>query len=215
MSLTLPRLYPIVDTAVCDRFQLHPEALAAAFLEAGVQILQFRHKGPYLRPIFAQAEALAALCQTAKVRYVINDRADIAAILGADLHLGQDDLPPAQARKVTGPAPVIGFSTHNEAQFAEATQDTHVNYLALGPIFDTASKQNPDPVVGLSRLAAIAATKHHPLVAIGGITLETAPAVYQAGADSIAVISALIPPQNPKLDAIRRLTAQWLNPRMV
>lgn len=207
---SLPRLYPIVDTAVCQRLQLPPQDLASAYLAAGVQILQFRHKGPYLRPIFETAERIANLCRDAKVRYVINDRADIAHILGADLHLGQDDLPPSAARKVTGPDIAIGFSTHNEEQFAAATADPAVTYLAIGPIFDTSSKLNPDPVVGLSRLHSIAATKHHPLVAIGGITLDTASAVYSAGADSIAVINALIPAANPTLDAIQKRTSEWL-----
>lgn len=210
MNLTLPRLYPIVDTAVCQRLHLAPEDLAAAYLDAGVRILQFRHKGPYLRPVFAIAERIANLCRDANVRYVVNDRADIAAILHADLHLGQDDLPPAAARSVTGSETAIGFSTHNEAQFAAASADPAVTYLAIGPIFETSSKLNPDPVVGLSRLNSIASTKHHPLVAIGGITLDTAPAVYAAGVDSIAVINALIPAANPTLDAIREQTSRWL-----
>lgn len=210
MAFTLPRLYPIVDTTVCERLQLSPEDLAAAYLDAGVEILQFRHKGPYLRPVFSIAERLAEMCRKANVPYVINDRADIAAILGAALHLGQEDLTPELARTVTGEQTVIGFSTHNEEQFAAASADPAVTYLAIGPIFETSSKLNPDPVVGLSRLRAIASAKHHPLVAIGGITLDTAPAVYAAGADSIAVINALIPAGNPTFEAIQNTTLEWL-----
>ncbi len=213
--MTLPRLYPILDTGLVCRSGLSPEAVAEALLDAGVRILQFRHKGPYTRSTFAQAQTIANLCRQAGALFVLNDRADIAALLEpfeespAALHVGQDDLPPSLAKRVH-PAGAIGFSTHNEAQFLAASEDPDVDYLALGPIFPTASKENPDPVVGLVELARLAAMKRHPLAAIGGITLERAAEVYDAGADSIALISALFP-AHPTAENIRQRTLEWLS----
>jgi thiamine-phosphate pyrophosphorylase len=206
--LTVPKVYPIVDATLLNALGLDPVAVAEAMLEGGAQILQFRHKGAYSRDVFAQAEAIAALCREANAFFVINDRADIAALLGAGLHLGQDDLPPSLARKVH-PYGSIGFSTHNEPQFLAASQDPAVGYLALGPVFATGSKENPDPVIGVAEWKRIAAQKRHPLIAIGGITIQTAPEVYAAGADSIALIRALIP--DPATTAgIRTRTAEWV-----
>ena len=106
--------------------------------------------------------------------------------------MGQDDLPPAAARTVIGPEATLGFSTHNEKQLREANSEP-VDYIALGPIFSTGSKRNPDPVVGLEELARLRPIASKPLVAIGGITLDNSRAVLDAGADSVAVISALLP----------------------
>ncbi len=177
-------------------------------LEGGARILQFRHKGPFSGDVFAQAEAIATLCRDAGAIYVMNDRADLAALLGAGLHVGQDDLPPEVARKIV-PSGLIGFSTHNETQFLAASSDPAVDYLALGPVFATGSKQNPDPVVGIAEWKRIASLKRHPLVAIGGITIESAEDVYRAGADSIALIRALLP-EPVSLAAISRRTAEWV-----
>ena len=173
--MTLPRFYPIVDSL---------EA-ADAVLQAGAQILQWRHKGPLTRQAFETASAIADLCRG--VPFVVNDRADVAVLLGASLHLGQDDLPAVLARQMVY---MIGLSTHNAAQMQAANDEPVVNH-ALGPIFPTASKTNPDPVVGLAGLRTIAPLSQRPVVAIGGITFETAASVIEAGADSVAVIGAL------------------------
>ena len=122
----------------------------------------------------------------------MNDRADMAMLLDAALHLGQDDLAPADARRIMPPGSIIGFSTHNKQQLRAGDREP-VDYLAIGPIFPTKSKENPDPVVGLDGLRALRPLTKMPLVAIGGITRETAPTVFEAGADSVAVISDLYP----------------------
>jgi thiamine-phosphate pyrophosphorylase len=122
----------------------------------------------------------------------VNDRADIAKLLDAGLHLGQDDLAPVDARRVLPASSIVGFSTHNEQQL-RAGDTEPVDYLAIGPIFATRSKQNPDPVVGLGRLRTLRSLTRKPLVAIGGITRELAPKVFEAGADSVAIIGDLFP----------------------
>jgi thiamine-phosphate pyrophosphorylase len=190
--LRLPAFYPILDTESAARRGVDPVSAAASILEAGAQILQLRHKGFLSREIFVQVERIAALCREASVLFVVNDRADLAALMGAALHLGQDDLPPAAARRITGPETLIGFSTHNERQL-RAAESEPVDYLALGPIFGTASKQNPDPSVGLEELRRLRPLTERPLVAIGGITRANARDVLAAGANSLAVIGDLLP----------------------
>jgi thiamine-phosphate pyrophosphorylase len=203
--LRLPAFYPILDTESAARRGIDPVSAAAGILEAGAQILQLRHKGFLSREIFEQIERIAALCREARVPFVMNDRADLAALMGAALHLGQDDLPPAAARRVTGPETLIGFSTHNERQL-RAAETEPVDYLALGPIFGTASKQNPDPVVGLEELRRLHPLTERPLVAIGGITRDNARDVLAAGADSLAVIGDLFPEHG----SLRARTEEWL-----
>ncbi len=190
--MTLPRLYPILDTAVAARRGLKPEQIATEWLDAGVGILQFRHKGFFSRQVFEQMERIAALCREARVPFVVNDRADLAVLVGAALHLGQEDLLPSAARGVTGAEMVIGFSTHNEKQFSDALAEP-ANYLALGPIFGTTSKENPDPIVGLGELRRLRLLTDRPVVAIGGITRLNARDAIAAGADSVAVIGDLLP----------------------
>jgi thiamine-phosphate pyrophosphorylase len=203
--LLLPAFYPILDTEVAARCSMDPASAAAGILEAGAQILQFRHKGFLSREIFGQMERIATLCREAHVLFVVNDRADLAALMGAALHLGQDDLPPAAARRVTGPETLIGFSTHNERQL-RAAQSEPVDYLALGPIFGTASKENPDPMVGLDELRRLRPLTDRPLVAIGGITRQNARDVLAAGADSVAVIGDLFPEDGN----LRARIEEWL-----
>jgi thiamine-phosphate pyrophosphorylase len=180
--MTLPPFYPIIDSVPA----------AEAVLEAGARILQFRHKGFFSRQVFEDASRIAALCKSAGVLFVVNDRADVAMLLNAALHLGQDDLAPSDARRIMPAASIVGFSTHNERQLRLGDAEP-VDYLAIGPIFGTASKQNADPVVGLDRLRALRPLTQKPLVAIGGITRELAPKVFEAGADSVAVIGDLMP----------------------
>lgn len=185
--MKLPAFYPVLDA---DRVSAVPAA--EALLEAGARILQFRHKSFFSRRAFEEASRIAELCRAAGALFVVNDRADIAKLLDAALHLGQDDLAPADARRILPAPSIIGFSTHNEEQLRAGDREP-VDYLAIGPIFATASKQNPDPVVGLDRLRALRPLTQKPLVAIGGITRGLAPQVLEAGADSVAVISDLFP----------------------
>jgi Thiamine monophosphate synthase len=147
------------------------------------------------------------LCKQAAVPLIINDRADIAQLLGAGLHLGQEDLPPAAARRLMGASACLGFSTHNAAQLTAAAGEP-VDYLAIGPLFATQSKLNPDPVVGVGRLRDLRRLTGKPLVAIGGITRENALAVLEAGADSVAVIGDLIP-EDCSIESIRERFHDW------
>jgi thiamine-phosphate pyrophosphorylase len=190
--VTLPPLYPILDTATLQRRDFGPVEAAAAILEGGARILQLRHKGHFSRSLFAAAEQIAALCREASAQYIIDDRADIAALLGAGLHLGQEDLSPVMARRVAGDDLRIGFSTHNDTQLRSAAAEP-VDYLAIGPVLATGSKTNPDPVVGLEQLRYWRPRTNLPLVAIGGITRDNAQSVLDAGADSVAVIGDIYP----------------------
>jgi thiamine-phosphate pyrophosphorylase len=197
--------YPILDTETSARRGIDPVAGAAQILEGGARVLQFRHKGFFSRDVFDQARQIAALCRGANALFVLNDRADIAQLLDAALHLGQDDLSPADARRVLSDSSFIGFSTHNEAQI-RAAADQPADYLAFGPIFGTSSKLNPDPVVGLDQLRRLRPLTTRPLVAIGGITRANARSVLEAGADSVAVIGDLFPEDGD----IRSRVEEWL-----
>jgi thiamine-phosphate pyrophosphorylase len=191
-SLRLPRLYPILDTGLLEARGCRLETAAAAMVKAGAGVLQIRHKGHWPRGLFEEAERVAAICAQANVTLVVNDRADIALLLHAGLHVGQDDLPPANARGLIGNGVLLGFSTHNSEQLSAAAMEP-VDYVAIGPIFPTQSKMNPDPIVGVARLAELRALTARPLVAIGGITRENCSLALDAGADSVAVISDLLP----------------------
>ena len=190
--MKLPRFYPILDSGLLARRGIGVLDAADAFLSSGVEILQFRHKGLVTRQTLSDLEAVAQLCQAARVKLVVNDRADLAGMFGAALHLGQDDLPPAAARRVVGLETTIGFSTHNEAQLRAAREEP-VDYLALGPLFGTSSKEDPDPVVGVREFKRLRQFTDRPLVAIGGITRSNAHEALESGADSVAIIGDLIP----------------------
>ena len=185
--MRLPAFYPIIDADLVSAVDA-----AEAMLQAGARILQYRKKSFFSRAAFEEAGRIAELCRGAGALFVVNDRADIAILLNAALHLGQDDLAPADARRILPAGSIIGFSTHNEQQLRAADLEP-VDYLAIGPIFATGSKQNPDPVVGLDRLRSLRSITAKPLVAIGGITRDLAPLVFEAGADSVAIIGDLIP----------------------
>jgi thiamine-phosphate pyrophosphorylase len=203
--MRLKSFYPILDTETALRRGIDPVAAAAQILEGGARLLQFRHKGFFSRDVFDQARQIRALCQSADAMFVINDRADVARLLGAALHLGQDDLSPSDARRAVGDGAVVGFSTHNEAQIRAAAEQP-VDYLAFGPIFGTSSKLNPDPAVGLNELRRLRHLTDRPLVAIGGITRANARSVIEAGADSVAVIGDLFPEDGK----IRLRIEEWL-----
>lgn len=177
-------------------------------MSGGARILQFRWKDYLRRELFEQAEQVAALCQAARVPLIVNDRADVAMMLGCGLHIGQDDIPPADARRLLGQGAVIGFSTHNEAQLRAASGEP-VDYIAIGPIFATASKTNPDPVLGLTELKRLRPMVEGPLVAIGGITRHNAAEVWNAGAETIAVIGDLYP-EAATQSSIRERMEEWM-----
>jgi thiamine-phosphate pyrophosphorylase len=191
MKVVLDRFYPIIDTGLLGKAGLDPLDLARALVWAGARLVQYRHKEPYTRQSYEQAGAIGRVVQQGGARYIINDRADVALMLGADgVHIGQQDLPPAAVREIAGGKLLVGLSTHNEAQL-KAGEREPVDYLAIGPIFGTGSKENPDPIVGVEELSRLRAVAAKPLVAIGGITRERAGLVLEAGADSLAVISDL------------------------
>jgi thiamine-phosphate pyrophosphorylase len=203
----LPRFYPIVDTLLLDKRGFEPERFAATLIDEGARILQIRHKAPLTRFAFELMQRIRTRALDAGVLCIINDRADVAALLNAGLHLGQDDLPPASARRVA-PSALIGFSTHNEAQAARAAHEP-IDYLAIGPVYQTSTKENPDPVIGTSVISAVRNITHLPLVAIGGITAESAQQVLAAGASSIAVIGDLAP-EGLTLDILLERIRIWL-----
>ena len=205
--MKLPRVYPILDTESLDGRSIALETAAAAFLEGGAGILQIRHKQHWSRGFFASAGTVARLCREAGAALLVNDRADFALLLNAGLHVGQDDLPPRDARRLMGPDAVIGFSSHNVAQLCAAGGEP-VDYVALGPVFATASKLNPDPVTGVGEIRRCRSLVEKPLVAIGGITLENAVDVWRAGADSVAVIAGLLP-SPATAHSLRERMEQW------
>lgn len=190
--MTVPRVYPILDTAALAKAGVEVLVAAQAMLAGGAEILQFRHKSFWSAEVVELAGRTGEFCRQAGAQFVINDRADYAALLDAGLHVGQEDLAPGDARRVIGSRALLGFSTHNLDQFTAALAEP-VDYLAFGPVFPTKSKENPDPVTGLELLSELRLMTPKPLIAIGGITLDLAPRVWSAGADSVAVISDLLP----------------------
>ncbi len=185
-----PFVYPIVDVAGLRGRDL--ATVVDTLARAGARLVQLRAKAVSDRRLLAQAREALAAAHAAGARLVLNDRADVARIVGADgLHVGQDDLAPADARAVVGPLLLLGVSTHGLAQL-EAAAEEPVDYVAVGPVFATRSKENPDPVVGLEMVRRARAATSLPLVAIGGITRASARAVVEAGADGVAVISELL-----------------------
>jgi thiamine-phosphate pyrophosphorylase len=185
-----PFAYPIVDAG-----RLHgrdPAFVVDSLARAGARLIQLRVKGLSDRRWLAMAGAALAAARASGAYLVVNDRADIARIAGADgLHVGQDDLAGTDARTVVGPGVLLGVSTHNLDQLAAAATEA-VDYVAIGPVFPTRTKDNPDPVVGLEMVRRARAATTRPLVAIGGITRANARSVVEAGADGVAVISDLL-----------------------
>ena len=186
----LPRLYAILDpTQIQSTSELE---VVRELVEAGVGLIQCRDKQASSRQLYRKALHVIERVRGKGTRVVINDRADIALLTQASgVHLGQDDLPVEAARSILGPQALIGYSTHTVQQVVAAEQKP-ADYVAFGPIFATGSKENPDPVVGLQGLSRARRATTKPLVAIGGITLETVHEVFAAGADSVAVIRDLV-----------------------
>ena len=188
--ITLPRLYAIVDSSYFpDSRSLL--AFVEEIVSGGVTLLQYRNKSGNARPMLDQAGEIRSLV-LGKVTLIMNDRADLCVAAGFDgVHVGQDDFSPESVRKIIGPIRWVGVSTHNPQQIASADQ-TSADYVAIGPVFPTSSKERPDPVVGLEGVRIARKMTGKPLVAIGGITLANCRAVIDAGADSVAVISGLV-----------------------
>lgn len=186
----LPRLYAILDTS-CFHDSQTLFATAEELLAGGVTLVQYRNKSGNARQILEQSRELKRRIGES-VTLIMDDRADLCLAAGFDgLHVGQEDLSPAGARKVIGEKLWLGVSTHNSEQVKEA-DNTSANYVAIGPVFSTASKANPDPVVGLEGVKKARALTPKPLVAIGGINRANCRSVIEAGADSVAVISDLM-----------------------
>jgi thiamine-phosphate pyrophosphorylase len=185
-----PFLYPIVDVGALGA---RPVAEAVrALAEGGARLVQLRVKAGPDRARVALAREAVSAAREAGALLIVNDRPDVARIAAADgVHVGQDDLPPRECRAVLGEDALVGLSTHGIAQL-ENGRGQPVDYLAVGPVFPTRSKENPDPVVGLDLVRRARALWSGPLVAIGGITAENAREVVDAGADGLAVISAVL-----------------------
>jgi thiamine-phosphate pyrophosphorylase len=205
--MRLPRVYPILDTGTLEARGFPLARAAAALLEGGAGILQLRHKRHWGRAAFDAAREIARMCREAGAFFIVDDQADIAMLLDAGLHVGQDDLPPRDARRLMGADAIIGYSSHNLRQVCAAGGEP-VDYVAFGPVFPTASKRNPDPVTGVEALKECRALVEKPLVAIGGITRETAAAVWAAGADAVAVIGDLLPAGLTSL-SLRQRMEEW------
>jgi thiamine-phosphate pyrophosphorylase len=191
--LGLPRFYPILDAGLLSRAGVSIESFAQQLREAGIRFLQYRDKEASDQLLLQRAAILRRIFPSADSCLILNDRVPLVLSAAYDgVHVGQDDLSPAQARALLVPEMVVGISTHGEGQLLGAA-DSPVDYVAIGPVFATSSKQVPDPVVGLEGVrAARALLTDKPLVAIGGITRANCAAVMEAGADSVAVISDLI-----------------------
>jgi thiamine-phosphate pyrophosphorylase len=186
----LPRLYAILDTS-CFHDSQTLFATAEELLAGGVTLVQYRNKSGNARQILEQSRELKRRIGES-VTLIMDDRADLCLAAGFDgVHVGQEDLSPAGARKVIGEKLWLGVSTHNSEQVKEA-DNTSASYVAIGPVFSTASKANPDPVVGLEGVKKARALTPKPLVAIGGINRANCRSVIEAGADSVAVISDLM-----------------------
>ena len=206
MNEVFPKLYAIVDRATLDARGLKVREFARELREAGVGLVQYRDKVNGPQEILRAADEIDEAFEGAVVTRIMNDRVDLAVLAGWDgVHVGQGDLGVEVARRVlqghnliehrpsrsgVAGSSLVGVSTHNEEQ-ARVAVDAGPNYVAVGPVFATASKANPEPVVGLELARRARAMTKLPIVAIGGITLANARSVMEAGADSVAVIGGL------------------------
>lgn len=197
MAPPVPPLYPIVDVDLCRARGLDPLSVLAAFLAGGGRFIQLRDKDPSSGARLRLVEAALVLTRGAGARLIVNDRADLARMAGADgVHVGQEDLAVEDVRRLLGPAAIVGVSTHDDTQLAAAAAGS-ADYVAVGPIYGTATKDTGYSARGLDLLRHAAQRAGKPVVAIGGITLERAPDVIAAGAASVAVISDLLTGGDP------------------
>jgi thiamine-phosphate pyrophosphorylase len=204
--ITIPRFYPIIDPALLkDASVSGVSSFLRELISGGATLIQLRNKHEDTNEILSQAREMRRIkgLHSNRVRLIMNDRADLCLAADFDgVHVGQDDLSPEGARRIVGGQRWVGFSTHNPEQ-VRAAEQTDVDYIAVGPIFQTSSKRNPDPVIGLEGIRAARGLIRKPLVAIGGLDLENCRAAIDAGADAIAVISSL-------LDYPRKRTEEFL-----
>jgi thiamine-phosphate pyrophosphorylase len=190
----IPRLYAITDSDILYAHGISCADFAAELREAGVQLLQYRDKNGSPKQVLQAIAQMQAALQGSTCRLIVNDRADLAVLGKADgVHVGQDDLSPADARAVVGAQRMVGVSTHSDSQLNTAALSC-ADYIAIGPVFGTRTKLDHDPVVGLDGVHRARRITSKSLVAIGGITRENARSVVDAGADSVAVISGLFVP---------------------
>jgi thiamine-phosphate pyrophosphorylase len=188
-----PRFYPILDVSLLRARGVELADFASALRQAGVEWLQYRNKQGSEAEILQDAAALRNIFSDTPVRLILNDYATLLARTGFDgVHVGQGDLVPDAARAQTGHSAILGVSTHTPEQ-AQAAEASDCDYIACGPVFATATKKNPDPVIGLEGVRSIRRITGKPLVAIGGITRANCRSVLDAGADAVAVISDLLP----------------------
>lgn len=203
MNFQLPKIYPITDSGLTG--MTHTDQVRG-LIDGGATLIQLREKHRSPREFFADAETALKTARENDVKIIINDRIDIALALGADgVHLGQEDISPVKAREILGTDAIIGFSTHNAGQIESALQ-MPIDYLAIGPVFATKTKENPDPVVGLAgvREARLKAG-YLPVIAIGGIDTTNFSDVLAAGASSVAMISSILVPSTNISENLRAL----------
>ena len=196
--LGVPRFYPILDAGFLMRAGIPMERFARELRDAGVRFLQYRDKDASDELLLERAALLREIFPASDSCLILNDRVPLVVSAGFDgVHVGQEDVSPLEARALLGPGVMIGVSTHGERQLL-AAKDSPVDYVAIGPVFATSSKLVPDPVVGLEGVRAARAITDKPVVAIGGIERSNCAAVIEAGADSVAVISDLVPRADPR-----------------
>jgi thiamine-phosphate pyrophosphorylase len=196
--LAVPRFYPILDAGFLLRAGIPVERFARELRDAGVRFLQYRDKDASDELLLERAALLREIFPAADSCLILNDRVRLVVLASFDgVHVGQEDVSPLEARALLGPGVMIGLSTHGERQLLSA-KDSPVDYVAIGPVFATSSKLVPDPVVGLEGVRAARAITDKPVVAIGGIERSNCAAVIEAGADSVAVISDLVPRAVPR-----------------
>ena len=201
--LKLGKLYPI--TASNNLNGLDHAQLVEQYLKGGSRFIQVREPALHDSLLYPQLLKIQSLCEPLGARFLINNRVDLALAVGAHgVHLGQDDLPVRVARDLLGEEAVIGLSTHNRQQFLDA-QSQDVNYIAMGPVFSTSTKETENVPLGVEALGELIADSRYPVVAIGGISLEKAPQVWTAGADSVAVISDIANAEDPARQVSRYL----------
>lgn len=189
-KFVLPKIYPVTDTRASGISHVRQ---VEELIKGGAEFIQLREKHSSPRDFYESAEKAIKLARQNSVRIIINDRVDIALALKADgVHLGQDDLPPEYARNILGPDAIIGFSTHSPGQ-ALAALSLPIDYIAIGPIFTTTTKEDPDSPIGIEGLNEVRKiTGNFPLVAIGGISSTNLKDIFEAGADSAALIGGVV-----------------------
>ena len=194
-QLHLGKVYPITHSNNLNG--LSHTQLAKRYLEGGARFFQVREPTLSDSLLYPQLLQIQSLCQPLGAQFLVNDRVDLVLAGGADgVHLGQTDLPVKVARELLGKAALIGLSTHNQDQFLEA-QSQDIDYIAIGPIFSTSTKERENPPLGVEAMGRLIADSRYPVVAIGGISLKNAAQVWAAGADSVAVISDIVNAPDP------------------